>query len=481
MQNSEENTPEKKRKIFVLDTSVIIFDWECLSRLGENDVVVPITVIEELDNLKSSERPDVKFAARNFVKILDEHKVGEKFENATSFPSGVKVRIDSDPIQWTAKLKQKLDSKKNDNNIVLTALRLANEKDNNKEKREVILIAQDINMRVKAQALGLKAEFFSSGEARLEEGYTGLHTFDAQILFERASAQEIMEIVEKNLLDYVEKQKLVVNEVLIIPCDDDKFLYGILRQEGNNDKKIEWIDVEKHIKSAYCSPKNIGQAIAFHFLMNRDIQIVTITGRAGTGKTLISLIASWHELGDYYDKISVFRPYIEVGQSIGFLPGDLDEKMLPFKQPIFDNFKVLFENPYVNKKVRTLVGSKEDWKKMTEKEKEGVITKLEAESLVSIRPLSYTRGINLRKSFVIMDEAQNTTLHEIKTLVTRLGEGSKIVLLGDLDQIDNPYLTKCSNGLAHVIAKFKGNSLYAHIHLTKCERSSLSDIAAELL
>lgn len=492
---SEENISEKKRKIFVLDTSVIIDDSKCLDKLGENDVVIPIMVLEELDNIKKElddndpekrkyRTPEVRFAAREFLRVIVNHKIGAEFDDAKPFSNGVRVKIDSIPIIWTAKLKRKLQAKKNDNDIILTALRLSELKENNMGKREVVLITQDINMQAKAQALGIIAEGFYSNEVKIEEEYNGKRIVQLGDILKEESSDEVKGLFEKNFTENKKAERFFANETIVVPFDGGKYLYAVVKQKEEKDDSLQslsWVDLEKQMNQSYCSPKNIEQAIAFNYLMDPSIEILTITGKAGTGKTLLSLMAAWQQLHSLYDTIYVYRPYVEVGNSIGFLPGDLSEKMAPFKKPIYDNLKVLFENPWTNKSVKSQLKTKKNWKEMSEMERENFIIELEKQLLFSIFPLNHTRGINLHRTFVILDETQNTTSHEVKTLVTRLGVGSKIVLVGDLSQIDSPYLSERSNGLAHVIGKFKGKSMYAHVHLKKNERSSLSNIAAEIL
>jgi PhoH-like ATPase len=326
MQNSEENISEKKRKIFVLDTSVIIDDPKCLEKLGENDVVIPIIVLEELDNIKKEfddndpekrkyRTPEVRFAAREFLRVVVDHKIGAEFDDAKSFPNGVKVKIDSTPVLWTAKLKRKLQAKKNDNDIILTALRLSELKENSMGKREIILITQDINMQAKAQALGIVAQGFYSNEVKIEEEYNGKRIVQLGDILKEESSDEMKALFEKEFTEYKKNKIFFANETIVVPFDGGKHLYAVIKQKEEKDdasQVLSWVNLEGQMNRSYCSPKNIEQAIAFNYLMDPSIEILTITGKAGTGKTLLSLMAGWQQLYGLYDTIYVYRPYVEV-------------------------------------------------------------------------------------------------------------------------------------------------------------------------
>ncbi|MCF7885231.1 MAG: PhoH family protein [Candidatus Marinimicrobia bacterium] len=440
----------ENKKIFVLDTNVILHDSSCIRQFQENDVLIPITVLEELDQFKTGNRT-INYHARNFLRILDDlsaHKL---------FNGGVKIGPDMGNI--SVKIEEELvpDIKKNfsadkpDHHILNIAF-LTNKK---YIDQKVVLITKDVNLRIKAKALGL-----------LSEDYTTDHVRNLSKLYK---GHRLVENVPPEIIDQMyNKPFKISSEALELdppPVNNESFIFknpdkSALVYYNSIDNTYE--HVEK--KSAYrIVPRNAEQTFALNLLMNPEIKLVTMTGKAGTGKTLLTLAASL-EMRRHYNQILMARPIVALSnKDLGFLPGDVDEKIRPYMQPLYDNLGVIRDQfSAESKMVQTLNGM------------------LENEKLL-ITPLAYIRGRSLVKIFFIVDEAQNLTPHEVKTIITRAGEGTKIVFTGDIHQIDHPYLDRHSNGLAYLIDKMQGQNIFGHINLEKGERSQLAEIASNLL
>lgn len=439
-----------KKKMFVLDTNVILHDSSCIYRFQEHDVVIPITVLEELDQFKKGNE-SVNFHAREFLRALDSLS-GDKLFNGG-------VKIGSQYGKMSVKLEQELhedlslnfSGQKLDHHILNAAYRLAKEY----ESRPVILVTKDVNLRLKAKSVGLLAQDYTSDHVQdLTELYTG-HRITENVP-ESAIAQMYQTPYEVDVSQAMVDKAPLPNEFLIMRNGKKSAL-------GTYDSGLQKIRRIDKIPVYGISPKNAEQIFALNALMNTEIPLVSISGKAGTGKTLLALAAAL-EKRKHYRQIYLARPIVPLSnKDIGYLPGDIQSKLAPYMQPLYDNLGVI-QNQF----------KESDRKHLRIKEL------LDEEKLV-ITPLSYIRGRSLVKAYFIVDEAQNLTPHEVKTIITRAGEGTKVVFTGDIFQIDHPYLNSHSNGLSYLIAKMQGQKLYAHVNLEKCERSELADLAGSLL
>ncbi len=438
------------RKIFVLDTSVILFDHNALLNFEEHDVAIPIQVLEELDNFKKG-NDTINFEARSFIRLLNDLGKQSLLNEWVKLPGKgkgkFKVVLNSE--NHIAERTDSFDHRKNDNKIVNAALEMKV----NYPRRKVVLVSKDICLRVKARSLKLLSADYETGKVKdLDKLYSGISTL------ENLQSESIDKLFKANYLDLKEvaQKKFPYNHYLILK-NGRKSALGYYNQTDQHIERIEKKTIYK------ITPKNAEQAFALHALMNPEIKLVTLRGVAGTGKTLLA-IASALEQRSQFHQIYVTRPIVPLSnKDIGYLPGDVKSKIDPYMQPIWDNLKFIKSN-------------------YSEKDKEFKrIDEMVATEKISIAPLAYIRGRTLANVFFIIDEAQNLTPHEIKTIVTRAGENTKIVFTGDINQIDTPYLDSESNGLSYLIDKVKNHPLFAHVNLEKGERSELANLANELL
>ena len=441
---------QSKKKVFVLDTNVILHDSSCIYQFQEHDIVVPITVLEELDQFKRGNET-LNYHAREFVRALDSLS-GDKL-----FDGGVKIGPGRGKI--SIKLEQKFhediafnySSNKLDHHILNTAYHLAIEN----PARKVILVSKDVNLRMKAKSIGLMAQ-----------DYTTDHVKDISVLY---AGRRIEESVPEELIDcmYTEPYQIDVSALpLVKPLLPNEYI--IMRNAKKSalatfDSFSQVIKRVDKVAAYGITPRNAEQTFALSALMNTDIQLVTVSGKAGTGKTLLALAAAL-ERRRYYRQIFIARPIVPLSnRDMGFLPGDIQAKLDPYIQPLFDNLGVIQnqfpEQDSNNRRVKELLD----------------------EGKLVVAPLSYIRGRSLVKIYFIVDEAQNLTPHEVKTIITRAGENTKVVFTGDIFQIDHPYLDAYSNGLSYLIDKMQGQKIYAHINLEKGERSELAELASNLL
>ena len=444
-----------KSKIFVLDTNIILHDHKAIRRFQDNDVVIPIAVIDELDKFKKG-NDALSFNARAFMRDLDRITEGKMF-GADGIPIGGKLgRIKIEPNHpFPPELADLFENDIADHRILATAIWMRN----NRPGRFVALVTKDINLRMKAKAAGMEVQDYLTD--RLDE----------------SRVEESQREVSESVLGAEKLEKLVYGPENAIPWKD----CTSVKPFANKLFKFRW---EKNAEEAVCArydekrdkvvlvrsreaygirPRNLEQTFAMDACLNPDIELVSLTGGAGTGKTLMALACALEQEREY-EQIILSRPTVILGnQDIGFLPGDQKSKMSPFLQPLMDNLNVI--------KAQFRPSSKEALKL------EGMLSK---EKLV-IEPLAYIRGRSLGKCYFIIDEAQNLTPHEIKTIITRAGSGTKMVFTGDVFQIDQPYLDRWSNGLTHLGEKMQGQRLFQHVFLRKGERSELSELAAKLL
>ena len=439
----------KDRKIFVLDTSVILYDHTAVSQFQEHDVAIPITVLEEIDNFKKGNE-SINFAAREFIRILD--KLSQNYSLTDWIPLNGPTKGKFKIIMSTSNTvdaEKVFAEVKNDHKIINCALSLQEEE----KGRKVILVSKDINLRLKAKSLNLLAEDYETGKIQnLETLYTG------RTLAEDVSSEIVSEVYRDNHIprDSVFTEKPFANHYFILKNHKNSVLTYFNPREDRLEK------VEK-IAAYGIRPRNAEQTFALHALLNPEIRLVTLQGVAGTGKTLLALAAAIEQKRNYL-QIYLARPIVPLSnKDIGYLPGDVQSKINPFMEPLFDNLKFI-QSQYNEH----------------DKEFQKITDLVQSEKLV-ITPLAYIRGRSLSNIFFIVDEAQNLTPHEVKTIITRAGEGTKIVFTGDIFQIDTPYLDSQSNGLSYLIDKVRDQPLYAHITLEKGERSELANLANLLL
>ena len=442
---------DKDRKIFVLDTSVILYAHNSIMNFAEHDVVIPITVLEELDHFKKGN--DTKnFEAREFIRLLDklsmDHMIHEWTPLNGKTKGNFKVLMNPDN---NLNANVIFGEEKNDHKILNAALYL---KQHEKE-RKVILVSKDINLRLKAKSLEIHAEDYETGKIK---NITELEN----------TGKYVLEDVDPNAINKLYDQGYIEAKVILGTRKRKSNAYYILKSEKNSiltffnsdENVLERVDKQL----AYnIKPKNAEQTFALHAIMNPAIKLVSIQGVAGTGKTLLALAGALEQRRDY-KQIFLARPIVPLpNKDIGYLPGDIKSKLNPYMEPLWDNLKFI-QNQY----------------KETDKEYQKITELVNQEKLV-IQPLAYIRGRSLSNIFFIVDEAQNLTPHEIKTIISRAGENTKIIFTGDVFQIDTPYLDSQSNGLSYLIDRVKDHPLYAHIKLEKGERSELANLANELL
>lgn len=447
---------ENAQKIFVLDTSVILYAHNAMKNFAEHDVAIPITVLEELDQFKKGNE-NKNFEAREFIRMLDTLSLNHMLHNWIPIDSRdakkgkfkVLMAFDSQIDS-----REVFDDKKADHRILNAALKLQEEENRNKSGKRVILVTKDINLRLKAKALNLPSEDYETGKIKnLQTLFNGKNTLN------RVPVEIINKLYEEGRCEtreVVKKGKPIDNSYYILKSAKNSALayYNPVEQQIEKVEKRQVYGIK---------PRNAEQTFAIHALLNPAIKLVSLQGVAGTGKTLLALATALEQRRDYR-QIYLARPIVPLSnKDIGYLPGDIKSKLNPYMDPLWDNLK--FIQGQFNE-------ADKDYSRITEM--------VEKEKLM-ITPLAYIRGRSLSNIFFIVDEAQNLTPHEVKTIITRAGDNTKIVFTGDVYQIDTPYLDTQSNGLSYLIDKLKNHPLYAHITLEKGERSELANLANELL
>jgi len=443
-------------KIFVVDTSVILYDHRSILNFAEHDVVIPITVLEELDQFKKGN--DTKnFESREFIRLLDKLSKDQMIHNWTPLngknKGSFKIMMNPDN-KFNA--NEIFGEKKNDHRILNAALSLKQTEKN----RKVVLVSKDINLRLKAKSLDIAAEDYETGKIKniSEIENTG------KGLIDNLNNDIINNLYEKGSL---EGKEVFGNRRKNLPENNT---FYILKGLESNSSILAFYQAEQNLFSkisksiAYnISPKNAEQAFALHAILDPKIKLLTIQGVAGTGKTLLALAGALEQRKEY-KQIFLARPIVPLSnKDIGYLPGDIKSKLNPYMEPLWDNLKFI-QNQYQE----------------SDKEYQRITDMINQEKLV-IQPLAYIRGRSLSNIFFIVDEAQNLTPHEVKTIISRAGENTKIIFTGDVFQIDTPYLDSQSNGLSYLIDRVRNHPLYAHIKLEKGERSELANLANELL
>ena len=443
-------SPKKKNKLFVLDTNVILHDSTCIHHFQENDVAIPITVLEELDNFKRGNE-QINYHARDFLRDLDEITGDNLFKKGVSLGNNLgKIRVVVNQ-SWDKELLEVFREDIPDIRILNTALRLNKQEPN----AIIVLVTKDTNLRMKAKAMGILAQDYTTDKIEsVDKIYTGRRLIED--IYSKSIDTLFKKPFEIKSGELPEVKAPIPNENFILRNGTKS---ALATYDSSED---QFVRVDK--TPAYgIVPRNSEQAFALAALTNPKIQLVTVSGKAGTGKTLLAL-ASALECRSQYRQIYLARPIVPLSnRDIGYLPGDIQSKIDPYMQPLWDNLGVIRhqfkENDPKSLKINEM---------------------LEQEKLV-ITPLAYIRGRSLQKAFFIVDEAQNLTPHEVKTIITRAGEGTKVIFTGDIYQIDQPYLDKLSNGLSYLINRMTNQKIFAHITLEKGERSYLADLASNLL
>ncbi len=444
---------EGKAKTFILDTNVILHDATCIHQFQENDIVIPLVVIEEIDHFKRGSQV-INFNAREFARTLDSITGNALFNGGIPLGKGKgKVRI-AITKGLSPEIQEAFREDTPDHRILSVAVELQKK---TRRKNAVILVTKDVNLRMKAKAMSIPAEDYTTDR---------VHSIDALY-----SGKEIVENVDGSLIgDLYQSPYEAPADKLRSSSDVDLVPSKYLILKNSSQSALAVIDQEcsalrrvDKVAAYGIKPRNAEQTFAIDALTRTSIPLVTLTGKAGTGKTLLALASAIH-VKKHYRQIFLARPIVPLSnKDMGYLPGDVDSKLAPYMRPLWDNLKVIQSQfPEEDKQYQQIEQMLQDGK-------------------LVIEPLSYIRGRSLQRIFFIVDEAQNLTPHEIKTIITRAGEGVKVVFTGDIFQIDHPYLDSQSNGLSYLIEHFKGQKLYAHINLEKGDRSELADLASNLL
>ena len=429
------------KKVFVLDTNVLLHDPLAMFRFEDNDVVLPITIIEELDRFKKG-TADTGRNARYVSRTLDELRQQGSLVAGIPLEQGGTLKVALCHRDTLRQLPAELEGDQGDNAILAVAMEYKHHHD-----MPVVLVSKDTNLRIKADALGLVAEDYETDKIDYDDLYTG--TLEVM-----TSAEAMSQLFGDGHL------KLDVpihpNQAITLVDEINPAHTALALVQGSSGKLVP-LSKLPHAGVSRVQPRNREQRFAFELLLQDSISLVTLVGKAGTGKTLLAIAAGVQKVADerLYSRLLIARPIVPMGRDIGYLPGDMREKLTPWMQPLYDNFDLIFGT-------QDMRGRPEHWRRGHEE--------MIDQGLLQIEPLTY-----------IVDEAQNLTPHEVKTILTRAGEGTKIILTGDPDQIDNPYVDACSNGLTYVVERFKDEALAGHITLCKGERSSLAERAAMLL
>ncbi|MBM7095957.1 PhoH family protein [Bacillus sp. H-16] len=442
------------KNIYVLDTNVLLQDPLAIYSFHEHDIVIPAVVLEEVDS-KKRYMDEIGRNARQVARLLDEFREKGKLHLGVSLPSGGTLTVELNHRSFE-KMKQTFLEMTNDNRILAVALNIKIEEEEKKTGgRKVVLVSKDALMRVKADALGLPTEdFLSDRVVQFDRMYKG---YEEKYL----APKKMDELFEKRKLGKKDFTRTITqpHQFFIFRDESAPSRSALGKMDKDNDYVELFIANEDPIWGIRA--RNVQQRMALDLLTRDDIPLVTLAGKAGTGKTLLSLAAGLYQTEDLqkYKKLLVARPVVPVGKDIGYLPGEKEEKLRPWMQPIYDNLEYLFnaKKPGELDKILAGMGS------------------------LQVEALTYIRGRSIPDQFIIIDEAQNLTKHEVKTILTRVGEGSKIVLMGDPKQIDHPYLDEYTNGLTYVAERLKSQGQTAHVKLEKGERSGLAQMAADLL
>ena len=462
-----------KKKVIVLDTNVLLHDPESPLHFARENVVIPIQVVEEVDRFKR----DLGEKGRNARRVS---RLLDSLREKGNLSLGVKIsdkhkgtiKVAFCRKETTDRLPSELGESSGDNKILAVALEEKNTKILS-DFPEVILISKDTNLRIKADAIGLKAEDYTKDKIsldNLEKGFREISANSNEINKVQKDGFIYLREIRANL-----EPSLTCNEGVILR-DNLKENHTYLTRYNHSEKKLEALHFLRRSNLGKVKPKNVEQSFALDLLLDPKVELVSLVGKAGTGKTLIALAVGLHQVADenIYERLLVSRPPIPLGKELGYLPGSLDEKLAPWMKPIIDNLDYLtspksYKNgEKIDRKDRD-INSKNSWED------------LRGMGLLEVEAINYIRGRSIPHQFILIDEAQNLTPLEVKTIVTRAGEGTKIIFTGDPNQIDHPYLDSDSNGLTWLAKKLHGQKIIGHITLSQGERSDLAELAADLL
>lgn len=443
------------KKIYVLDTNVLLQDPNAIFAFEDNEVIIPAVVLEEIDSKKRN-ADELGRNARQVSRLLDNLRNKGRLHDGIELDNGGSLKVELNHRSF-AKMQDVFAEITNDNRILAVALNYYTEEQEKSEPRPVIIVSKDTLVRIKADVLGLPAEDYLtdrivSGASDMYTGYLTLHAHPSVI-------DEFYTFRHLNVSSLSLGYQLHPHEFVILRDELGTSKSALLKVNADG-KRLEPLYISNDPVWGIAA-RNAQQRMALELLLNDDIPLVTLTGKAGTGKTLLTLAAGLMKVEDErkYKKLLIARPVVPMGKDIGYLPGEKDEKLRPWMQPIYDNLEFLFDT-----------------------KKQGDIDKILAGlGSIQVEALTYIRGRSIPGQFIIIDEAQNLSKHEVKTIVSRVGEGSKIILLGDPEQIDHPYLDASSNGLTYVVERFKQEGVAGHVTLERGERSHLAQLAADLL
>ncbi|HJV37341.1 MAG TPA: PhoH family protein [Geothrix sp.] len=441
--------PPSSKKVFVLDTNVLLHDPNSILHFQEHDVVLPIVVIEEIDHFKK-DQTEIGRNARTISRMLDKLRASGSLSRGVPLGDGgsLKVDVESHPLDLGI-LRE--DKHKADNQILACAKQLLGT-----SKEKVVLVTKDTNLRIKADAIGILAEDYTTDRVEMDELYSGHKSWEVDpaqvdLLYDgglppdpelHLQPNQFVTLVDRSNPSHTALARFMAGEALLRPMRRvEAYPWGI-------------------------KPRNREQQFAMELLLDPTVQVVTLVGKAGTGKTLLAIAAGLQQVVDdeAYDKILVSRPVMPMGRDLGYLPGDVGEKLRPYMQPIYDNLEFIVAANTEARRRSTMTAGQ-----------------LEEAGYLSVEPLTYIRGRSIPKQYLVVDEAQNLTPHEVKTILTRAGEGTKVIFTGDPYQIDNPYVDSSTNGLSFLADHFKHLDVSGHVTLMKGERSKLAELASNLL
>lgn len=449
------------KKTFILDTNVLLFDPLAFLKLGKNNIVVPITVIEEIDRFKKDLNENGR-NARQISRFIDEVRRKGNLLDGVELDNGATLYVDL-PDNNGFVLIPGLEGDKADNLILAIAMKHKNID----KKKDVIFMTKDTNLRIKADLVGLRSVDYEPTQKRIEDLFSGKRNIDCSgKLIDKFYKEKKLSIDDINL------KGVLPNEYVMLKDESDKSNTALARYDEV--KKSLVTLVPGAMEGVWgITPRNVEQVFAMDMLLNDDIKLVSLAGKAGTGKTLLALAAGLSLTIDQgaYTRLLVSRPIFPLGKDIGYLPGDVEEKLNPWMSPIFDNLEYILGAGETNasKKKGQIPSGLRKWQELI------------SQGMLNIEPLTYIRGRSIANQYLIVDEAQNLTPHEIKTILTRAGSNTKVVLTGDCFQIDHPYIDSSSNGLSYVIERFKEQKISASVSLIKGERSELAELSANLL
>lgn len=435
------------KKTFILDTNVLLHDPRSMFGFADNNIIIPIYVVEEIDTFKK-ELSELGQNARQVSRYLDELRGFGSLAEGVTLESGGTLRVATSGRQ----LPPEITSDGPDSKILAVAF---DAQERLRNKQQVVLITKDTNLRIRSDAIGICSENFEPEPVSIDELYTGY----TEIQIDR---EHIDQLFKTNNLKL--DLKLLNNQFAILRDKTNPSHSALARLKASNSAVSTIIKPTQDVWGI--TARNKEQVFALDLLLDEDIQLVTLVGKAGTGKTLLAIAAGLHLVADErkYQRLLVSRPIFPLGRDLGYLPGTVEEKLNPWMQPIFDNVEFLMGRSHFTRQ-----HNRRSYQELIDLD------------LLQIEPLTYIRGRSIASQFLIVDEAQNLTPHEVKTIVSRAGEGTKIILTGDPYQIDNPYVDSTNNGLVHVVSRFKNQGLFGHVRLKKGERSVLAEAAANLL